>query len=104
MTPRDALRLATRGGAEVLGRSDIGQITPGCCADFALYRLDTLALAGGAVHDPVGALLLCSSGQADMTLVHGEVLVREGRLTRVEIEPLIARHNALARELVSGVS
>ena len=104
MTPRDALRLATRGGAEVLGRSDIGQITPGCCADFALYRLDTLALAGGAVHDPVGALLLCSSEQADMTLVHGEVLVREGRLTRVEIEPLIARHNALARELVSGVS
>jgi hypothetical protein len=56
------------------------------------------------VHDPVGALLLCSSGQADMTLVNGEVLVREGRLTHVEIEPLIARHNALARELVSGVS
>jgi cytosine/adenosine deaminase-related metal-dependent hydrolase len=82
MTPRDALRLATRGGAEVLGRTDIGQITPGCCADFALYRLDTLALAGAAVHDPVGALLLCSSGQADMTIVHGEVLVREGRWRR----------------------
>jgi 8-oxoguanine deaminase len=56
------------------------------------------------VHDPVGALLLCSSGQADMTIVHGEVLVREGRLTRIEIEPLIERHNALARELVNAVS
>jgi hypothetical protein len=51
----------------------------------------------------VGALLLCSSGQADMTIVHGDVLVRDGRLTRIEIEPLIERHNALARELVAGV-
>jgi 8-oxoguanine deaminase len=104
MTPRDALRLATRGGAEVLGRQDIGQIAPGYCADFALYRTDTLALAGGAVHDPVGALLLCSSGQANMTIVHGEVLVREGRLTRMDIEPLIERHNALARALVDNAS
>ena len=102
MTPRDALRLATRGGAQVLGRTDIGQIAPGCCADFALYRTDTLALAGGAVHDPVGALLLCSSGQADVTIVHGEVLVRDGRLTRLDIEPLIERHNRLARRLVEG--
>ena len=47
---------------------------------------------------------MCSSGQADMTIVHGEVLVREGRLTRIEIEPLIERHNALARELVNAVS
>ena len=53
MTARDALRLATRGGAEVLGRRDIGQIAPGFCADFALYRTDTLAMAGAAVHDPV---------------------------------------------------
>lgn len=102
MTPRDALRLATRGGAQVLGRQDIGQITPGCCADFALYRTDTLALAGGAVHDPVGALLLCSSGQADMTIVHGEVLVRAGRLTRLEMEPLIEHHNRLAQSLVQA--
>jgi cytosine/adenosine deaminase-related metal-dependent hydrolase len=104
MTPRDALRLATRGGAEVLGRRDIGQIAPGYCADFALYRTDTLALAGGAVHDPVGALLLCSSGPADMTIVHGEVLVRDGQLTRMDVEPLIERHNALALALVEGAS
>lgn len=102
MTPRDALRLATRGGAQVLGRQDIGQITPGCCADFALYRTDTLALAGGAVHDPVGALVMCSSGQADITIVHGEVLVREGRLTRLDIEPLIEQHNRLAQSLVQA--
>ena len=104
MTPRDALHLATRGGAQVLGRTDIGQIAPGYCADFALYRTDTLALAGGAVHDPVGALLLCSPGQADVTIVHGEVLVRDGRLTRLEIQPLIERHNALARTLVDNAA
>ena len=104
MTARDALRLATRGGAEVLGRRDIGQIAPGFCADLALYRTDTLAMAGAAVHDPVGALLLCSSGQADMTIVHGEVLVRDGRLTRLEIEPLIEQHNAMARALVNSAS
>ena len=69
MTPRDALRLATRGGAQVLGRAhEIGQITPGYCADLAMYRTDTLAMAGGAVHDPVGALMLCASQNADYTV------------------------------------
>jgi cytosine/adenosine deaminase-related metal-dependent hydrolase len=100
MTPRDALKLATRGGAQVLGRSDIGQIAPGFCADIAMYRTDTLAMAGGAVHDPVGALMLCASGNADYTIVNGRVVVREGQITTVDIGPLIERHNALARQLV----
>ena len=100
MTPRDALRLATRGGAEVLGRShDIGQIKEGYCADLAMFRTDTLAMAGGAVHDPVGALLLCASGNADYTIVNGRVVVRGGRLATLEIEPLIEQHNSQALEL-----
>jgi 8-oxoguanine deaminase len=104
MTPRDALRLATRGGAEVLGRShDIGQIKEGYCADLAMYRTDTLAMAGGAVHDPVGALLLCASGNADYTLVNGRVVVREGQIATLEIEPLIEMHNSLALELAGAV-
>jgi 8-oxoguanine deaminase len=104
MTPRDALRLATRGGAEVLGRShDIGQIKEGYCADLAMYRCDTLAMAGGAVHDPVGALLLCASGNADYTLVNGRIVVREGRLATLEVEPLIEMHNSLALELAGAV-
>ncbi|NBW24119.1 MAG: 8-oxoguanine deaminase, partial [Betaproteobacteria bacterium] len=53
MTARDALRVATRGGAQVLGRSDIGHLSPGMCADLALFDLGTLGQAGGAVHDPV---------------------------------------------------
>jgi len=105
MTPRDALRLATRGGAEVLGRAhDIGQIREGYCADLAMFRTDTLAMAGGAVHDPVGALLLCASGNADYTMVNGHFVVREGRIATLEIEPLIEAHNRLAVELASSAS
>ncbi len=100
MTPQDALKLATRGGAQTLGRQDIGQITVGYCADLALFRTDTLELAGGAVHDPVGALLLCASQNTDYTIVNGEVVVDKGELQRVELPPLILRHNQLAMELV----
>jgi cytosine/adenosine deaminase-related metal-dependent hydrolase len=100
MTPQDALKLATRGGAQTLGRQDIGQITVGYCADLALFRTDTIELAGGAVHDPVGALLLCASQNTDYTIVNGEVLVDKGELQRLELPPLILRHNQLAMELV----
>jgi cytosine/adenosine deaminase-related metal-dependent hydrolase len=105
MTPRDALKLATRGGAQVLGRAhDIGQIAVGYCADLAMFRTDTVAMAGGAVHDPVGALLLCSSANADYTVVNGRVVVREGRIATVDMGPLIERHNTLARQLALGAS
>ena len=96
MTARDALALATRGGAEVLGRADIGQLVPGRCADLALFDLDTLGFAGGAVHDPVAALLLCASPQAAFTVVDGRVVVREGRLATLDLGPLVERHNRLA--------
>jgi len=103
MTARDALRLATRGGAEVLGRQhDIGQITPGYCADLALFDLDTLPMAGGAVHDPVGSLLLCASAPTRHTVVHGRVVVRDGQLTTVDLGPLIERHNRLAAQLAES--
>ena len=100
MTARDALHIATRGGAQVLGRSDIGHLAPGMCADLAIFDLNTLAFAGGAVHDPVGALLLCASPQAAYTVVNGQVVVRQGRLATLELEPLLERHNRLAQQLV----
>jgi 8-oxoguanine deaminase len=100
MTPRDALRLATRGGAEVLGREyELGQIKEGFCADIAMFRTDTLSMAGGAVHDPVGALLLCASDNADYTIVNGSVVVRQGEIATVDMGPLIERHNQLALQL-----
>ncbi len=104
MTARDALALATRGGAQVLGRSDIGHIAPGMCADFALFDLRTLGFAGGAVHDPVGSLMLCASSHAAYTIVNGKVVVREGQLATLELAPLLERHNRLAVQLASAAS
>ena len=99
MSARDALALATRGGAQVLGRPDIGHLAPGMCADLALFDLRTLGLAGGAVHDPVGALLLCASPAAAWTIVNGRLVVREGQLATLDLGPLLERHNRLARQL-----
>jgi cytosine/adenosine deaminase-related metal-dependent hydrolase len=99
MTARDALAVATRGGAQVLGRSDIGHLAVGMCADLALFDLNTLAFAGGAVHDPVGALLLCASPHAAYTVVNGRVVVRQGQLTTVDLGPLLERHTRLALQL-----
>ena len=103
MTARDVLGMATRGGAQVLGRKDIGHIAVGMCADLALFDLDTLGFAGGAVHDPVAALLLCTSPQADYTIINGRVVVRKGQLTTLDLGPVVERHNALAIQLTLGV-
>ncbi|WP_439605834.1 8-oxoguanine deaminase [Hydrogenophaga sp.] len=99
MTARDALHIATRGGARVLGRSDVGHLAPGLCADLAMFDLRTLGFAGGAVHDPVGSLLLCASPMAAHTVVNGQVVVRNGQLTTLDPGPLVERHNRLARQL-----
>jgi cytosine/adenosine deaminase-related metal-dependent hydrolase len=103
MTARDALRLATRGGAQVLGRAhDVGQITPGYVADLAMFDVNTLPMAGGAVHDAVGSLLLCASAPTRHTMVHGRLVVRDGQLTRMDLGPLIERHNRLAVQLAES--
>lgn len=101
MTARTALQIATRGGARVLGRADIGVIAPGMAADLALFRLDDVGFAG-ALHDPVAALVFCAPRRADYTVVNGRVVVREGRLQTVDLHALVAEHNRLARLLVSG--
>jgi 8-oxoguanine deaminase len=101
MSARDALRLATRGGAEVLGRQDIGQLRAGMRADLAVFNLRSLSFAGGAVHDPIGALMLCASVNTTHTMVNGTWVVRDGQITTVDMGPLIERHNALAVTLAN---
>jgi cytosine/adenosine deaminase-related metal-dependent hydrolase len=102
MTARDTLAIATRGGAGVLGRKDIGHIAPGMCADLALFDLRALSFTGGAVHDPVGSLLMCASAQAAYSIVNGKVVVREGQLATVDLPVLIEKHNKLALELAQA--
>lgn len=99
MSGVDALTMATRGGAAVLGRDDIGYLAPGMAADIAGYRLDTLAMAGGAVHDPLAALVFCQPPNAGLVVVNGRVRVRDGRLLDCDLPALVARHNAIARAL-----
>ncbi len=102
LTARDVLRLATRGGAEVLGRDDIGYLAPGMSADFVGYRIDTLPLAGGAVHDPLASLVFCQPQNVDLAVIDGKVRVQEGRLVGVDLPGIIEQHNRLARALVTG--
>jgi cytosine/adenosine deaminase-related metal-dependent hydrolase len=84
MPARRVLRLATGGGAAVLGRTDLGRLAPGQAADLALFDLDGLAYAG-ARHDPPAALLFCGLDQrAELVMVDGEVVVRDRRLVRVD--------------------
>jgi cytosine/adenosine deaminase-related metal-dependent hydrolase len=102
MSAKDALWLATRGGASVLGRDDIGYLAPGMAADFIGYRLDTLALAGGAVHDPLAALVFCHPPQVDISVINGRVRVQNQTLLDVDLPALISRHNAIAHALARG--
>ena len=100
LTALQALRLATSGGAEVLGRDDIGQLVPGMAADFVGFRTDTLGMAGGAVHDPLAALVFCQPQGVDLSVIDGQVRVREGELLGVDLPAMVARHNAIARRLL----
>jgi len=75
MTARQALELATRGGAAVLNRDDVGCLAPGMAADFAAFDLRQVSLAG-AGHDPVAALVLCAPAAAAWTAINGRLVVR----------------------------
>ena len=97
------LRLATVGGASILGRlNELGSLEAGKAADVIGIDLHTLAMAGGAVHDPVAALLLCSVDRVDLSIINGRQVVRDGRILTVDVEALVGRHNEIARRLVSG--
>jgi 8-oxoguanine deaminase len=102
MTAREALWLATRGGASVLGRDDIGCLAPGMAADFIGYRLDSLWLAGGAPHDPLASLLFCHPPTVDLSVINGQVRIQNGLLMDVDLPTLIEQHNRLAVKLVRG--
>lgn len=100
MPARLALRLAARGGAEVLCREDVGRLEPGFAADLAVFDLRDIAYAG-ALHDPLAALAFCvGRRRAELVVVNGEVVVEHGRLLRVDEQRLVRRQNELAARLV----
>ncbi len=101
MTARQALELATLGGAKVLGRDDIGSLEPGKCADFFALDLNQIGFAGG-LHDSVAAALFCAPVKAAYTVVNGKFVVKEGHLVTADEGRLVEAHNRAARELVDG--
>ncbi len=100
LTARKALELATRGGAAVLGRTDIGSLEAGKCADFFAIRLDKLAYAGG-LHDPVAAVLFCAPQGVDLSVIGGKMVVKDGQLLTVDVPHLVERHNQAAHRLLN---
>jgi cytosine/adenosine deaminase-related metal-dependent hydrolase len=102
MTARAAFCLATRGGAAVLGRSDIGSLETGKCADFFAINLNRLDYAG-ALHDPVAATVFCQAVRAEYTVVGGRFVVKDGNLVSLEIGKLIEKHNKAAKRLLGNL-
>jgi len=101
MTAREALYLGTRGGAAVLGRTDIGSLEAGKCADFFAMDMNRLEFAGGGVHDPVSALVFCQPVRVDYTVVGGKFIVSEGNVVTLDERKLIKKHNKAAKRLLS---
>jgi cytosine/adenosine deaminase-related metal-dependent hydrolase len=99
LTGRQVLELATRGGASLLGRDDIGALAPGRCADFAAFDVRTLPYAGG-LHDPVAALVFCAPQPVDQLFVHGRCIVKDRVLQTAEVPVLVEQHNRIAADLM----
>jgi cytosine/adenosine deaminase-related metal-dependent hydrolase len=98
-TAREALQLATVGGARVLRRDDIGTLTPGQAADVVAFRVDDLAHAGGLA-DPVASLVTCAPTPVWFSVINGQVIVEDGQFLPFELQPLIETHNRLSLEMM----
>lgn len=101
MTARDALEIATRGGAKVLGRDDLGYLAPGMAADFIAVDLDQLGYVGTQA-DPVSALIYCQTDHINYSFINGKKVVDRGNLTTIEPENLLEKANQVAIALANG--
>jgi cytosine/adenosine deaminase-related metal-dependent hydrolase len=99
LSAREALELATLGGARVLRRDDIGSLEPGKAADLVAFRVDDLAHAGSQ-SDPVASLVTCTPAQVWLSVINGRIIVEDGELRTVELGPLIEQHNAIGRSML----
>jgi cytosine/adenosine deaminase-related metal-dependent hydrolase len=97
LSARAALELATRGGAAVLGRDDIGRIAPGCAADIVAFDLEEIGYAGQ--HDPVAALLFCAPSRVAWSMIDGRVVIERGRLLTIDVATVAREQRALAIRL-----
>ena len=101
MSARDALAIATRGGARVLGRDDIGSLAPGKAADFIAINIDTPRLAG-AQQDPVAGLVFCDEDRVDYSFINGRCVVKERQFMPFDLEPVKREVNRLSQAMING--
>ena len=101
MSAREVLAMATRGGAAVLGRKDIGSLEEGKCADFIAFDINHLAYSG-ALHDPVSALVFCAPQQVDYNIVNGKYVIKQGQFQTLDIAQQVKKHNQAAKRLVEN--
>ena len=101
MTARQALEIATLGGAKVLNRDDIGALKPGMSADLVMFDTRQIAFAG-ALHDPVAALVFCTPANVDYSIINGRVIVREGQFATIDLGVVLERHNTLSLQLAEA--
>lgn len=101
MTARQALAMATRGGAKVLGRDDIGSLAPGMAADFIAFNLDQPTFVG-TEQDPVAALIFCQPPQVDYSFINGQKVIDRGQFTQFDLAALMAQTQATAQALVEN--
>lgn len=101
MTARQALEVATLGGAKVLNRDDIGALKPGMSADIVMFNLKQIGYAG-AWHDPVAALVFCTPSDVAYSIINGRVVVREGQITSLDLPRVLEKHNHLAHQLAEA--
>lgn len=97
MSAREALEIATLGGAQVLGRDDLGSIEPGKRADLAIWDVTGIEAAGS--WDPVAALVLCGPTRVRTLIVEGREVVRDGQMVMLDLPVLLERQRALAQRL-----
>ncbi|MBX9800211.1 MAG: 8-oxoguanine deaminase [Burkholderiaceae bacterium] len=101
MTARQALEVATLGGAKVLNRDDIGALKPGMSADIVMFDVRQIGFAG-ALHDPVAAMVFCTPPNVACSIINGRVVIRDGQITTIDLGHVIEHHNALAFTLAEA--
>jgi 8-oxoguanine deaminase len=100
MTARQALEIATIGGAAVLGRTDIGSLEPGKCADFFTLDLNAITYSGG-LSDPVAAIVFCAPTSARHTVVGGRLIVDDGKVVTIDMNRVVQENNRNAARLAA---
>jgi cytosine/adenosine deaminase-related metal-dependent hydrolase len=98
LSARETLSMATRGGARLLGRDDIGYLAPGMSADFIAMDMHQLGLSG-AERDPLAALLLCGPFRVDHSFVNGVQVIADGNFTSFDVDGALAEHRDTMKRL-----